>query len=374
MNTEDFFSLEDLKPASIEKPAEAIENKELAKENEKTEADIAKEAAKAPELEKKVETPEVKTEKKEDKSPEEKGDLLIVNSEKKTGDAPLPEKQDESSFSVFAKYLKEEGVLSESIELEKIEGIKSVEDLKEIIKIQIEKARYSDLTESQRRYLDSVESGIPLNEIQEIEQNITSIKSIDKEVLENDVQLRFDLIVTDFIESGINEERAITMAQRIVDANEDLKEAETAKANMLKRREDDYKNILKEGKEKKISTLKEVEDYVSSRKEKVLDSIELDDSQRKKVYELMVNQVDTTETGAPVNAFGKWRKEKGLEAEFILNALYLHTNGFKNLGSIENQIASSSAKKLEELLKSSEEKEIADSLSSGLAKGTLTLL
>lgn len=373
MNTEDFFSLDDLKPASAE-PAEINEIKDSKEENDKSGDDALKQNEDNSNSEEKNKNSEVDVKEKENKNPEEADNLLSIDSDTKTGDAPLPKKQDESSFSVFAKYLKEEGVLSDSIESEKIEGIKSVEDLKEIIKTQIEKARYSDLTDSQRRYLESVESGIPLNEIQEIEQNISSLSSIDREVIESDLQLRFDLIVTDFIESGIPEERATTMAQRIVDADEDVKEAETAKENMLKRREEDYKTLLKEGKEKKVSTLKEVESYVASRKEKVLESIELDDSQRKKVYELMVNQVDTTETGAPVNAFAKWRKEKGLEAEFILNALYLHTNGFKNLGTIENQITSSSAKKLEELLKSSEEKEIADSLSSGLSKGTLTLL
>jgi hypothetical protein len=371
MDPEDFFSLADLKPASVKEDENLeIKTPEEAGKHEDSEGSLKGKdespAEKQDEVQK-AEAPELKAE-----NPEE--DRLLLKTETKTGDAPLPEGQDDSSFSVFAKYLKEEGVLSDMIDSETLEGVKSIEDLKNIVKTQIEKSRYSDLTETQRRYLESVESGIPLSDLQEIEQNLGSLKTIDKEVLAQDVQLRFDLIVTDLIESGFEEERATAMAQRVVDSKEDEAEAETAIANMIKRREEDYKALLKEGKEKKISTLKEVEEFVNSKKEKVLESIELDDAQRKEVYNLMVNQVDTTENGAPVNAFAKWRKEKGLEAEFILNALYLHTNGFKNLGSIENQVASSSAKRLEELLKGNESKEITDALSSGASKGKLTLL
>lgn len=74
---------------------------------------------------------------------------------------------DSSSFSVFANLLQEEGVLS--LDDEELKNVKSSADLVELVKKQIEKSKFENLSESQKRYLDAVEAGIPQAEFEKLE-------------------------------------------------------------------------------------------------------------------------------------------------------------------------------------------------------------
>jgi hypothetical protein len=96
-----------------------------------------------------------------------------------------------------------------------------------------------------------------------------------------------------------------------------------------------------------------------------MDDIKLSTENKAAILKMMTTQVDTTEQGSPLNEFGKWRQDNGVEAEIILNALYINTNGFKNLGDIKTQVSSQSAKELEKRLRSIDKEELSRSLQGG---------
>jgi len=298
---------------------------------------------------------------KETAKTEEKEEFANKQFEKDKEDTtPSSESKDSSStISVFANYLKEEGVLSP--ELEGYEKADTLEDLKNLMMKQIESERHSNLSDSQKRYLDSIESGVPLNEYEQAEKDISNLESISLENLEEDGQLRFDIMVMDLVGSGLTEAKAVAMAQRSFDSGKDQEDAKESIQSLYNRKVEDLKNSNETRKVEKQATIEEVRNVIDS-KEFIMSDIKLSKENKAEIHRMMITQVDTTEDGSPLNEFGKWRKDNGVEAEIILNALYINTNGFKNLGDIKTQVSSQSAKELEKRLRSLDKEELSRSM------------
>jgi hypothetical protein len=274
--------------------------------------------------------------------------------------APSSESKDSSStISVFANYLKEEGVLSS--ELEGYEEADTLEGLKNLMMKQIESERHSNLSDSQRRYLDSIESGVPLNEYEQAEKDISNLESISLEELAEDGQLRFDIMVMDLVGSGLTEAKAISMAQRSFDSGNDQEDSKESIQSLYNRKIEDLKTTNNTRKVEKQATIDDVRNTIDA-KDFIMSDIKLSKENKAEILKMMTTQVDTTPEGNPLNEFGKWRKDNGVEAEIILNALYINTNGFKNLGDIKTQVSSQSAKDLEKRLRSLDKEELSRSL------------
>ena len=239
--------------------------------------------------------------------------------------APSSESQDSSSnLSVFADYLIEEGVLSAEVIGENKIG--SIEDLKDFMKKQIEVERRSDLTESQLRYMDSIESGLPLNEYEAMEKEINGLESISLDDLNKDGQLRFDIMVMDLIGSGLTEEKAVVMAQRSFDSGKDQDDAKDAIQTLYERRVKEYNDKLESKKESTKADYESVKSLVES-KESLMGEIKLTKEEKENIIKTMTTRVGYDEGGIPINEFSKWRIDNGVEAEIILNALFVSTNG-----------------------------------------------
>lgn len=279
-------------------------------------------------------------------------------------DKPLSSESKDSSstISVLANYLKEEGVFSS--ELEGLDKIESVSDLKELIAKQVQAERYADLSENQQRYLQSIESGVPLNEYEAAEKEIQALEQITLEELAADGQLRFDIIANDLINSGLSEEKATALAQRSFDLGKDQEDAKDSIQSLYNKSVEVFNAKMESKKVEKQATLEEVRKSIDS-KEFVMSDIKLSKENKDEIFKMMTTQVDTTPEGYPVNAFGKWKQENGVEAEIILNALFINTNGFKNLGDIKTQVSSKAAKELELRLRTVESEELSRDLQGG---------
>jgi len=307
--------------------------------------------------------------------PEVKEEFANKQFEKTTEEqTPSSESKDSSStISVFANYLKEEGVLSS--ELEGFEKIDSLEDLKNLVMKQIESEKHSNLSESQKRYLDSIESGLPLNEYESMEKELNWIEAIGLEELQSDEsgQLRFDIMVMDLVESGLTEEKAVALANRSFELGKDKDDATESIQSLYDKKVVAYNSSISNKKEEKQATIEDVRKTIDA-KESVMGDIKLTKESRGEILKLMTTQVDTTPEGNPLNAFGKWRRENGVEAEIILNALYHNTNGFKNLGEIKTKVSNASAKALEDRLRSIDREELSRSAqNSGKSSNGMTL-
>ena len=281
----------------------------------------------------------------------EKDDIENDNIEniEEIDNAPSSESQEDSStFSVFANLLKEEGVFS--LEDDELKNIKTSKDLVEAVKNQIEKSKYNNLSASQKRYLESVDAGIPQSEFEKLEKQLNSLEKITDDTLNENKQARFDLIAYDYIEKGISKEKAIELANRSIKLGTDIEDAKEALESLIKIKSEEYKKTILSRKEENEVSLEKLKEEIN-KKDFILEQIKQTPKQKEELFNLLSTKVDTDELGQPLNALNKWRKDNKLEAEIILGAIYLQTNKFKNLGKILEVSKSKAALELENKLR-----------------------
>lgn len=267
-----------------------------------------------------------------------------------------PSSEDDSStFSVFANVLKEEGVFN--LPDEDLANIKTAKDLADAVKREIEESKFSNLTESQKRYLEAVEAGVPLKDFEVLEKQISSLETLKNTELDSEekIQERFDLIAYDFISKGFSEERAVELANRSVKLGTDIEDAKEALDNLIRVKAEEYKKIVSERKEESKISLEKIKETIDS-KESILKDIKITQKQKEALYDLLTLKVDTDEQGRPLNEFNKWRRDNGLEAEIILGTIYQMTNKFQNLGKMMDVSKTKASQELEEKLRDSAEK------------------
>jgi len=286
-----------------------------------------------------------------------------IKTEPENKETPSSEStEDSSTFSVFANLLKEEGVIS--LEDEELKAIKTSNDLIEAVKKQIEKSKFENLSESQKRYLEAVQAGIPQSEYEKLEKELNQLEKIDDEVLSKNTQARFDLIAYDYIAKGIDKDKAVELANRSIKLGTDIDDAKEALASLIKIKSEQYKNsIVTKQTENKVS-LEELKTKIES-KDTILKDVKLTPKQKTDLFNLVSTKVDADESGQPINEFNKWRKDNGVEAEIILGAIYQLTNKFQNLGKILEVSKSKASLELEKRLKSNEMTDMNNSLTLG---------
>jgi hypothetical protein len=327
---EDFFNLEDLKLG--EATIEQITNTEEA----------------APEGAADTDSGEINLEEEKPNTEQEVKD--ITPSTESTNDS--------STFSVFANLLKEEGVLS--LDDEDFKDVKTAADLKELVAKQIEKSRLDHMSESQKRYHESVKAGLPQSEFEKIEKQLSSLEAINDETLENDRQARFDLIAYDYIERGISKEEAVDLANRSIRLETDVEDSRKALRNLIVSKSEQYKNAIVKKTEENTTSLEKLKSTIDS-KESILKDIKLNAKSKEDIYNLLSVKVDSDASGQPLNEFNKWKQDNGLEADIILGALYNATNKFQNLGKILDTSKSKASVELEKRLRQNEINEISNS-------------
>lgn len=313
-------------------------------------------------VEEQEENPEQEQQENTDQKP---GDEIDSDPNKEVkGKAPSFESQEDSStFSVFANLLKEEGVIS--LEDEDLKNIKTSADLVEAMKKQIENSKYSGLTPSQVRYLEAAESGIPQSDYEKIEKQLSNLEKITDDVIEEDKRARFDLIAYDWIERGIDRDKAIELANRSIKLGTDIDDAKEALSSLIKYKSEEYKKtILSKQEDQKISLDRLKEEI--EKKDFILKDIKQTPKQKADLYNMLSTKVDIDPSGQPVNEFNKWRQDNKLEAEIILGAIYMQTNKFKDLGNILQKSTSKAALALENKLR---QNEVSDTVNSKTSFG-----
>lgn len=291
---------------------------------------------------------------------EEEGQLDPNNTDASNADTPdlddseptNPTNDNQSTLSIFAQSLKEGGVFA-GIEDDKIAGVKSVEDLLKLMDESLTAKKYANLTQSQQRYLESLETGIPKSEFDKLEKELNNIEAITPEALENNPQLQFNVIALGLMEQGIEKEKATKIANSLMASGSGLAESLDSRNQLYKIKEQKFKEGLEAKKQDTKLSVEKTKEMVDG-KESVLSSVPLSASDKETIFRSMTSKVDINENGEPINRFTQWRKEKGVEAEFVINALFTLTNEFKDLGRLGEVAKTQAAKKLEERLKQNE--------------------
>lgn len=282
-----------------------------------------------------IDIPETKTEEKDE-----------IDSSKV---APSSEQNSsQSTLYALVQHLKDEGALFVGDELEKVDNI---EELKAVLAESHKKARFNGMTESQQRYLEALENGVPIKEYETIEKEINTFSNIKQENIEKDQQLQYELIAIDFMNSGIEQEKAMKLAELSVKAEGDNSIAEAKKAleNILEHKKSKYQELISSKKEQTEIDLKSIKEAIDG-KEKLLE-MPINDNTRTKLFDLMTTKVASDDNGLPLNKLQKFQRDNPIEANILMNYLFMMTNEGKDLGLIKTSTTSTAAKELENKLK-----------------------
>lgn len=255
----------------------------------------------------------------------------------------------------FASTLVEDGVLP-SLDLKEAK-IKSTEDLINAIKTEIKKNEFADLTPLQKEAIEAFRSGIPAETFWQRKSEGEKLNQITKDTLENNLELRKDLIKRDFLSKGYSEDKAEKFVQRSIDLGEDIDDAIDALEGQKKLLEMQTQREIAEAKQREEDMLKQhkeqlkqLENMVYDETKEVIPGIHFNKMLADEVYNSMTKIVDEVQ-GQPVNKLMKDRLENPIEFEFKLHYLYNLTKGFKDFSKLNRVAKTKAVKDFEEKLK-----------------------
>lgn len=270
--------------------------------------------------------------------------------DKETSQEDAPSSDDNSSHQstlyALAQYLKEEGVLFIEDELKEVQNL---DDLKELIKNSNERARYANLNESQRRYQEALENGVPVNEFEQLEKQIQTFTNIKEEDVANNPNLRYEIMAIDFMNQGIEQNRAMKLAKLSLSDESNVEDARAALNNIIENKRGEFRQLVDKSKTEYQTTVEDYKKEIFSR-EKLLDQ-KLNENTKTRLFDQITTRVDTDEQGRPLNELQKWQRDNPVESSIMMNYLFMMTNKGKDMSLINKGATSSAAKDLEKKLR-----------------------
>jgi hypothetical protein len=275
-----------------------------------------------------------------------------VDKENKDNDSDGDDSGNDTSpnlYSSLADVLIEQGITPS---LESSENVKSVDDLANSLKNEVELQSQRKLQE----YLDNLD----LEKIASSKKSQIELDSIDEDYLRNNLEKAKDIIYQDLLNQGLSEDRAKKMLKKTIDLGEDvivedaldskdsLKEFEKRKEESEKLR---YQEVIKQQKEEQQQVDDKIKKYIFESKE-VVKGIPNTKVLQEKVFKSMTEIVaKNPQTGEFENKLMKDRSINPIEFDTKMYYFYELTNGFTDLSKIQTNLTSSATKKLETVLR-----------------------
>lgn len=281
---------------------------------------------------------------------EDKQDEEDTTSDNKDGDSPA------NIYSSIASGLKEEGIFQDLEDVD-TEQIKNVEDFAEFFKKQLK----AQLDQEQRRISEALDAGVEVDEIRRYENSIKFLDSITETQLaaedEEGETLRKRIIYQDYINNGASKEKAIKMTELSFKNGTDVDDAKEALAGNRKYFEENYNQLIEEGKkeaEKEKQAIRESAERIKKSilsTEEPISGLKVEKAVRQKAYEVITKPVfQDKETGEYYTELQKYQMEHREEFLHKLGVLYALTGGFKSLGGlVEGKIKKEVKKGLKDL-------------------------
>jgi len=260
-----------------------------------------------------------------------------------------------SMYSSFANLLHEEGLLSD---LESNTEIKSVDDLKALVEAEISRKVEEKYNPEELEDIRALRNGISREQLAEHHKVQNQLDSIGQEHIENNGELRKQLIYQNYINQGLSEDKASSLVNRSVDSNYDTEDAAEALQNL--RQFQAYK-LQAQQEQLKIDNANAQAAYEAEQaklKNSIYASEEVIKGQpftkvlKDRVYNSMTNVIGNSPEGNPENALMKDRRENPIEFDSKLYYLYEITKGFTDFGVMNKRATSSAANELEQALRS----------------------
>lgn len=252
----------------------------------------------------------------------------------------------------FASTLLAEGVIT----LDEGEEIKSAKDLINAMRKTISSNEYSDLTENQRTYMESLRNGIPEEEIKANFNNIKALESITPDMIKANEQLQKTLIAQDFIAKGMAEDKAFKMADRSItlgESSDDALEAYSSLKEIESTRLTEENNRIKEEKKKEeqeaLTRLERMKSTILEKKD-LVPGVKYNATTREKIFENISKVVDYDKKGNGINAITKARLADPETFEIMEAALFTITKGFTDFSKFKTDIKSNAIDELDKAL------------------------
>jgi hypothetical protein len=277
-----------------------------------------------------------------------------------TSDDEDAEKQtddDENIFKTFASALVEAGVLSTKDETS-LEKIKSFDELKEIIREEIRGNEFADLNEQQKEYLEKLSKGLTHEEVVAINNEKSLLTKLEESDLEENEELRRQLIYSDFLSKGYSEERAKKLTERSFETLSDLEDAQEAlrlrKESLKateKQLEEQRQKDLENAKKEYETRIEQIKTTLFDETKEIIKGVKVNQTVAKRVFDNITKPVKHDEQGRPVSKIVEARMKNPVDFDIKLNLIYELTDGFTKVDAFLNQGKQSAIKSFDEKLK-----------------------
>lgn len=265
------------------------------------------------------------------------------NKEEKEKEDTIPDEGDGSSpqnfYSSIANALAVDGIFP-NLDEETIKKANDPESFSDLIEAEVN----ARLDEKQQRISKALENGVEPDDIKRYENTLNYIASItDAQIAEESEkgeQLRRNLIYQDFLNRGMNPEKAQKLTERTINAGTDVEDAKEALQSNKEFFQGTYNNLLKEAQDKADEEKAERKQQADKLKDSILKDkqlfgdLEISNDVRKKAFENISKPVyRDPETGEYLTALQKYEMEHRSDFLKYAGLVFTLTNGFKDFES-----------------------------------------
>jgi hypothetical protein len=268
-----------------------------------------------------------------------------------------PSLEGDSSLSLvspLALSLREKGILQSFTE-DEIKEFKDVDQLLDAIVADRDKHLKHNLNETQLKYLEALEKGIPEDEIKQDLTAEDAYSSLTDEDVVAEPKLQQQLVYNDLISKGVDKDKAIRTVNSFAKAGTLEEEAKDSLKTLQKSSKEVLAQKILNAKEKESKDLelkqKEVADLKSSilSADEIIKGYKLNDTLKTKVFDSMTKVVEV-EGKRPLNIIESERKKNPIEFDKKLHLTWHLTDGFTNFQNINDKQKTSAVNDLKSKL------------------------
>lgn len=264
---------------------------------------------------------------------------------------------DESSpnlFSSLTALLVDKGLISSADSTPEDE-----ESFVNLFKQEIEKNEYSDLSDTQKQYLENLRKGIPEEEVKQHIKNVDQLEGITEETIKSNAELRQRIIYNDYLNKGFSEERALKNLRRSIELEADIEDATEALESLKIHNQSTFQQRaaqIEQEKNQKLAAetarVEKLRNQIKSTKE-IIKDFPLTENIREQLEKTMFDVVGNGPDGNGENAPMKYARENKEDFDLKLGYLFTITKGFQDFSIIEKSKNTKVVKDLEKAMRSS---------------------
>lgn len=282
----------------------------------------------------------------------------VVEDEDTPGEGDDSDDDSPTLYSSFASVLHEQGLLP-SLNLDE-NKITSVEDLSNAFKSEIDNQVKSYITEKlgEDGY-DALEKGISLAEYQAHQDNVQTLDTVTEDALAKDLELSKKVILQDYMNQGMSQDRALRILKKSIDLGEDSV-LEDAKESLTSLKAFEAKRLesLKEERAKQAELQRQKQEKIDNdlknsiyNSDEIIKGMKLTKNLKDRVYKSITEVVGQSPDGTMENKFMRDRRENPIEFDTKLYYLYELTNGFQDFSKVVSKAQTSALSELEKNLR-----------------------